>query len=398
MKIALSPDLHCFYNTNDKLTESGKSKRRQEWINSTNYMFDQCVANGIDTVIFPGDYFVNPKPNADKILMVSNLFHKFEKAKIKVLGTTGNHDISGIGAKTMDDIVSEIGGNAKWCISQFEYVRLGDVGFGFLPYVKAPEITAYNPDYASMEMSQQLTQIAGGLSAKMEDDEKIKHKILIGHWSIQGAVTSSGVTMQRTVNGVEVVLPLGEIASQGWEAMLFGHIHKPQILNQKKPFVAYSGCIQRINIGEANDDRGFYIYDTETEENQFINIPAIEMKSYNVTINSTDAFNKLIEDIKQDDIKNKIVQVRYNISKNDIDIVDKRELTKVLDNGNPMSIVGILPRIIEIARQRDISLTESLDANQALIKWLDNKGVIEEEKGKILALFTSYKTKILEEA
>ena len=31
MKIALSPDLHCFYNTYDKLDKNGESKRKNEW-------------------------------------------------------------------------------------------------------------------------------------------------------------------------------------------------------------------------------------------------------------------------------------------------------------------------------------------------------------------------------
>ena len=397
MKIALAPDLHCFYNTNDKLNDEGKSKRKQEWLDSTNYMFDQCVANDINTIIFPGDFFVNPKPTAEKILMVSNLFHKFEDAKIKVLGTTGNHDISGIGTKSMDDIVSEIGGNTKWCISKFDYLRIGNVGFAFLPFVKAPEITAYNPDYGNLEMSQQLTNIAGGLSAKMAEDTKIKHKILIGHWSIQGAKTSSGKTMERTLNGVEIVLPLGDIIAQGWEAILFGHIHKPQVLNESSPFVAYSGCIQRINIGESNDDRGFYIYDTDTKENSFIEIPAIKMESFNFNIESETDAKKLIETIKKTNITDKIVQVKYTVSKNNIDLVDKKEVIQTLESGNPMSIVGVLPRILEVDRQRDVSLTESIDAKVALEKWLDNKGIIAEEKDRVLNLFEKYKAKKLEE-
>ena len=196
-----------------------------------------CKEQKVDVAVFPGDFFVNPKPTAEAVLLISKLFRWLEKNKIKVLGITGNHDITGSNRKSMNDVVSAIGNNQTWCYSKFDTLVIDNVGFGFLPFVKAPEITAYNPDYAQMEMSEQLVQIAGGLSAKMSEDENVKKKILVGHWSIQGAITSSGKTMERTLNGAEVVLPLGDIASQDWDAVLFGHIHKPQVLHEQKPFV-----------------------------------------------------------------------------------------------------------------------------------------------------------------
>lgn len=398
MKIALAPDLHCFYNTYDKLDKNGESKRKNEWKKATGEFCKICKKEKVDVAVFPGDFFVNPKPTAEAVLLISHLFRWLEKNKIKVIGITGNHDITGSNRKSMNDVVSAIGDNDKWCYSKFDTLIIGDVGFGFLPFVKVPEIVAYNPDYAQMEISEQLVKIAGGLSATLSENDKVTKKVLVGHWSIQGAITSSGKSMERTLNGAEVVLPLGEIASQGWDAVLFGHIHKPQVMHEQSPFVAYSGCIQRINIGEANDDRGFFIYNTEDDSHEFHNLPAIEMKSFSTTISTADDVDNLLKEIKDADIKDKVVQVRYDISKDNVDLVNQKVLLKALEKGKPMNIANILPRILEATRQRDITLTESLDSETALKKWLNNKGIIEAEQTEIFKLFSSYKTRLLEEA
>ena len=231
----------------------------------------------------------------------------------------------------------------------------------------------------------------------MSDNENVTKKILIGHWSIQGAITSSGKSMERSLNGAEVVLPLGDIASQGWDAILFGHIHKPQVLHENNPFVAYSGCIQRINIGEATDNRGFFIYDTENDSHEFYPLPAIEMKSFSTVISTSVDVDNLLKEISETDIKDKIVQVRYDISKDNVDLVNQKILLKTLEKGKPMNIVNILPRILEATRQRDITLTESLDSETALKKWMTNKGIVDTEQSEILSLFTSYKNRLLEE-
>lgn len=395
MRIALAPDLHCFYSTYDKQV-NGESVRKKEWKSAAKAFLKTCKDEKVDIVVFPGDYFTNPKPSAENVLMVSGLFASFKKAGIGVVGIAGNHDISGIGKKTMNDVVSAIGGDKKWCFSTFETMVVGDVGFAFLPYMKAPAITAYNPDFANMELSAHLIKNC----AKMKEtlaEAKVSKTVLVGHWSIQGAVTSSGKTMEHTVNGIETVLPLGELVGQGWDACLFGHIHKPQVLSQSKPFIAYSGCFQRINIGEALDDRGFYMYDTATDQHQFFNLPAIEMKAFSKDITTAESFDQLIAEIGNTDFKGKIVSAKYTVNKDNFDWVNKRAVLKALEKGHPLNIAGITPKIIEESRQRDVTLTEALDGETALRKWLGAKDTIDDKQaGKVMKLFKKYSEELAE--
>ena len=394
MRIALAPDLHCFYTTYGHIGKDGKNFRETEWQEIADTFYKFCLKEGAELVVVPGDLFTNPRPSANQILMVANLFQKLEAKGIKVLGISGNHDVGGVGSATSNDVVGAIGGQGLWCVQTFRTCIVNDVGFGFLPFQRNPSVSAYNPDYAEMEFSDKLVRIAGDLSKQL-DTLGAKKKVLIGHYSLAGAVASSGQSMEK--GGSEVVLPLGELANEGWDALLFGHIHKPQVLSEK-PFAAYSGCFQRINIGEWKDERGFYLYDTDSGKYRFVNLPAIEMVSVTEEIHSKEDAERLLKELRDADLKEKIVQVRYSISKADISLVDRNEIMDILREKRILASAGVGPHITEVARQRDISLTESLDASTALSKWMANKDIDEERRKKVFALFSEIGEHIEKEA
>lgn len=396
MKIALSPDLHCFYSTYDRMDKEGRSARKEEWKGIGKAMLDTCIREEVDTCIFPGDYFVNPKPSAEEVLMVAGLMSSFKKAGIYVLGITGNHDVTGSGRKTMDDVVSRIGGKKEWCVSNFMAINRHGIGFAFLPYMKNSEVIAKNPEFASKETSEHLIEQASGLK-KALGEIGAKKAILIGHWSIGGAMTSSGKSMERTLSGSEVILPLGELAKQGWDACMFGHIHVPQVLNDKKPFVAYSGSFQRINIGEAGDKRGFYIYDTDTEEHKFFPLPAIKMTSFSKDIKTKEDFDSLIEEIRTTPLEGRIAYVKYTVDKDKYGLTDKKAVREALTSSNPLSIAGIVPKVMIKTRKRDATMTEMLDNETALRKWLDGRELPKSRQERIMELYEKYSEKAQEQ-
>ena len=80
-----------------------------------------------------------------------------------------------------------------------------------------------------------------------------------------------------------------------------------------------------------------------------------------------------------------------------VDTPVKREVLKALEKGKPLNIAGIAPKIIEEARQRDITLTEALDGETALKKWLGAKDTIDEKQaGKVMQLFKKYSEELVE--
>jgi exonuclease SbcD len=85
--------------------------------------------------------------------------------------------------------------------------------------------------------------------------------ILTAHASVQGAKYGS----ERTVMlGADMVLPGSLVRNPRLDYVALGHIHKPQDLNKNAhPPVIYPGSIERVDFGEAEDDKFFIIAEVE---------------------------------------------------------------------------------------------------------------------------------------
>jgi exonuclease SbcD len=94
-----------------------------------------------------------------------------------------------------------------------------------------------------------------------EDVDPTLPTILTAHCSVQGAVYGG----ERTVLlGSDLVLPGSLVKDPRLDYVALGHIHKPQNLNQDAhPPVIYPGSIERVDFGEARDDKFFVIAHVE---------------------------------------------------------------------------------------------------------------------------------------
>ena len=381
MKIALAPDLHCFYQT---YAASGVAFREDEWDRCADALFKASVDAKAEVLVAPGDFFTNPRPTAGQVLKVAKLFQHFESAGIKVVGINGNHDVGSIGSKSMNDVVDSIGDTSRWCSSECTTVVIGDVGFALLPYMKNAQVVAYNPEYATMEVADGLLDVSKKLFDELEG--KARRRILVGHWSISGAgLSSSGLSTENTN---EVVLDREELVRQGWDACLFGHIHKPQVL-QLKPFVAYSGAMQRVSLAEAKDERKFFIYDTEAQTYEEFPLPAIEMLSISVDVAQEDDIEKLFDAVKNADAEGKIVQIKYTVVKPLAASIKKKELIALLSERNPLKIAGVVPKVVDPSVQQ-LDFAESVDNATALRKWAEIKGYDKAMQDKLVGLMAKY--------
>jgi exonuclease SbcD len=85
--------------------------------------------------------------------------------------------------------------------------------------------------------------------------------ILTAHASVQGAKYGG----ERTVMlGSDLVLPGSLVRDPRLDYVALGHIHKPQNINEgQHPPVIYPGSIERVDFGEAGDDKFYIIANVE---------------------------------------------------------------------------------------------------------------------------------------
>jgi DNA repair protein SbcD/Mre11 len=106
-----------------------------------------------------------------------------------------------------------------------------------------------------------FSTIESRISALVEDwlseaDQNLP-LILTAHASIEGAVFGAE---RMVMLGADLVLPSTLVKDKRLDYVAMGHIHKPQDLNDGyHPPVIYPGSIERVDFGEAMDDKFFII-------------------------------------------------------------------------------------------------------------------------------------------
>jgi exonuclease SbcD len=199
-----------------------------------------------------------------------------------------------------------------------------------------------------------------------------RRNILIGHWTISGSVASSG---QLLYGGTEPVIPLAELQAMEWDAVLFGHIHKAQVLSEK-PFIGYAGALERVDFGEEDDPRGCYIHDLDAGTYGWIDLPARRFHTISASISSEeDVAEDLYWFCKTIPVTEAIARVKYKVTEDLAPLVDHAKIMDLLKASAPEYIAGIFPEITRSERSREASVTEETGPLDALSKWLDKKEV-----------------------
>jgi DNA repair protein SbcD/Mre11 len=113
------------------------------------------------------------------------------------------------------------------------------------------------------EIEKRLTDLMMGW---LENADPSLPVILTAHASVQGASYGS----ERTVMlGADFVLPASLVKDPRLDYVALGHIHKPQDLNEgRHPPVIYPGSIERVDFGEARDDKFYVIVEVAKGQTQ----------------------------------------------------------------------------------------------------------------------------------
>ena len=115
---------------------------------------------------------------------------------------------------------------------------------------KFPGLSA---DEENLAWTKYISDMVFALRAECE-----KTPILMAHYTVPGCNMESGQTSFFT--NFEPVIPREALMAARYEAVLLGHIHRPQII-EGLDNVFYSGAINAMNFNDEGQDRGFWIHE-----------------------------------------------------------------------------------------------------------------------------------------
>ena len=246
--------------------ETGLPVRVMDYLRSLDEIILTGISEKVDLVIFAGDAYKDRSPAPTFQREWGRRIMQLSHAGIFTILLTGNHDIS------------PATGRAH-AIQEFDTLEVPGVSVLNTPQFLTPSDLAGLP----VQILALPWISRSGMMAKLElensNQEKIYEKlsihvselieywlenadpelptILTAHASVEGAMYG---TERMVMLGKDLVLPPALVKDARLDYVALGHIHKPQNINEgNHPPVIYPGSIERIDFGEAQDQKYFII-------------------------------------------------------------------------------------------------------------------------------------------
>jgi exonuclease SbcD len=250
--------------------ETGLPVRVMDFLSSLDEIVQTAIDEAVDLVIFAGDTYKDRSPAPTYQREWGKRIMSLSRAGIPTLLLTGNHDISpATGRAHAIQEFETLDVPHIYVLSKPQLLTPEDLG-GLpvqvlaLPWVSRSammahlEISGQKPGEVYEQLGERLDALVKAWLAEVDPRIPV---ILTAHASVEGAMYGSE---RMVMLGSDLVLPPALVKHQSLDYVALGHIHKPQNLNEgQQPPVIYPGSIERVDFGEAKDDKFFIIANIE---------------------------------------------------------------------------------------------------------------------------------------
>jgi exonuclease SbcD len=245
---------------------SGLPVRVQDFLKSLDTIVNTAIAEKVDLVLFAGDAYKDRNPAPTFQREWGKRVMRLSRAGIPTLLLIGNHDTSPtLGRAHTLDPFSTLEVPNVLVLDRPAFYKPADLWDLPLQVIALPwisraglmasqEISAVNLGEVNEAIEERLTAI---VKNSLDEADPNLPVVLTAHASVQGATYGC----ERTVMlGSDLVLPGSLVRDPRLDYVALGHIHKSQNLNEHAhPPVIYPGSIERVDFGEAADDKFFVI-------------------------------------------------------------------------------------------------------------------------------------------
>jgi DNA repair protein SbcD/Mre11 len=250
--------------------DTGLPVRVLDFLHALDTIVDTAINEQADLVIFAGDAYKDRTPSPTFQREWGKRIIRLSQAGIPTLLLVGNHDLSPASgrAHTLQEYDTLQVPKVR-VLAKPELLKPDDL-WGLplqviaLPWVYRSTLMATlglslaEEDTVNEEIEARLTRF---LDARLQELDPALPAVLVAHGSVQGALYGN----ERTVMlGKDIILPGGLVRDPRLDYVALGHIHKHQDVNAgQQPPVVYPGSIERVDFGEAADDKGFVLVNLE---------------------------------------------------------------------------------------------------------------------------------------
>lgn len=289
--------------------------------------------NNIRQVVHLGDFFDRRKfVNFNTLSVVrKRVVEAFEEKKINLHITIGNHDTYYRNTNNLNSLKELLSDKYKY-ITIYENpttINFDDFCFGIIPW-----ITKENE------------------SEVIEFIQNCPCKIIGGHFEIIGFEVIAGVKHQHGLN----------VSSfNRFDRVLSGHFH----IKQNEKNIYYLGTQYQMNFGDVNSKKGFHVYDTQTDELEFIENPNNIFHTFTYDDSTVDDIKRIAKFVNETNLKGGFVKVTVR-SKAKQEIFD-RFIDALWEKG--IQDLSVLEDLLE--KSTDVEFNESEDTMSIIGREID---------------------------
>ena len=254
--------------------ETGLPLRVLDFLKSLDTIVNTAIDENVDMVIFAGDAYKDRSPAPTFQREWGRRILRLSQAGIPTFLLVGNHDMSpAAGRAHAIQEFDTLQIPHVYVLAKPQFLSAVDLNMPVqliaLPYISrsglmaALDVSGVDKADVYSEIEQRLTDLMADWLENVDPDIPV---ILTAHASVQGATFGAE---RMVMLGSDLVLPAGLVKDSRLDYVALGHIHKPQNLNEgAHPPVIYPGSIERVDFGEAKDDKFFIIAQVEKGQTQ----------------------------------------------------------------------------------------------------------------------------------
>lgn len=358
----------------------GVNLRSQDTVKCLEYMVDVAIKERPDIVCISGDIFhqeqIGPVRYSDEMIHATNIITSLAHfaGYVIVMRGTPNHDGSGQ-FRVLKRMLLNV--NNVCVVTEPFVIKTKYADIACIPGFDKQEFRAKFPglsaDEENLAWTKYISDMVFALRAECE-----KTPILMAHYTVLGCNMESGQTSFFT--NFEPVIPREALIAARYEAVLLGHIHRPQII-EGFDNVFYSGAINAMNFNDEGQDRGFWIHEFNEKgtlvKGHRYTTPYRQFRT--ITWDPDEVGDYIREGAMylhrtgiSEDVTDKIVRVRYSCTSE-----QKKALNIPLLQKNLYELGAFYVADIEAESTIDITnrglLSEESDPRLNLKKWLEEK-------------------------
>ena len=330
------------------------------------------VNEDVNAVLFAGDAFHRRRPSPSEILAFRAGLDVLFRHDIPVIAVDGNHSVV---SADLPSALSIFEGELALSRTP-EMIPLDGVTICTLPWTPPVRLVAQagggDRDSLHTEAAALLVDVARGLRAQCPGG---KPAILLAHWSVSGASIPSGLLADQLR---EPVLPLHDLEMLGFDKVILGHLHKPQVLDERRR-ILYTGSPAVVDYGEADTKHGVWILDTDRHPSQgdrFVSLddrPFLTVEADLSKLSADDDLTGVLigyAGMHPQGLEGAAVRVRYTATQEQARIVDHERIRRALADAGVWKLYAIQPDIVRADRARVEGLTEDVAPMDALELWI----------------------------